>query len=59
MAMTCSWTQAFYQLLQYGFGQNQRPLCIYGDPSYPLRVNLQAGFKEAQLSQQQLIGVFK
>ena len=30
------------QLKQYSFGQNQY---IYGDPSYPLRVLLQAGFK--------------
>ena len=43
-----------YQLKQYSFGQNQRPLCIYGDPAYPLRVHLQAGFKWAQLTQQQV-----
>ena len=42
------------QLQQYSFGQNQRPLCIYGDPAYPLRVHLQAGFKGARLSQQQI-----
>ena len=28
------------QLQQYSFGQDQRPLCIYGGPSYPLRVHL-------------------
>ena len=44
----------FNQLQQYSFGQNQRSLCIYGDPAYPLRVHLQAGFKGARLSQQQL-----
>ena len=42
------------QLQQHSFGQNQRPLCIYGDPAYPLRVHLQAGFKGARLSQQQI-----
>ena len=39
---------------QYLFGRNQPPLCIYGDPAYPLRVHLQAGFKWARLSQQQV-----
>ena len=42
------------QLQQYSFGQNQRPLCICGDPVYPLRVHLQVGFKGARLSQQQV-----
>ena len=41
------------QLQQYSFGQNQRPLFIYGDPAYPLRVHQQAGFKRARLTQQQ------
>lgn len=30
-----------------------RPLCIYGDPAYPLRVQLQAPFQNAILTQQQ------
>ena len=42
------------QLQQYSFCQNQRPLCIYGDPAYPFRVHLQAGFKGTRLSQQQV-----
>ena len=42
------------QLQQYSFGQNQRSLYVYGDPAYPLRVHLQAGFKGARLSQQQI-----
>ena len=42
------------QLQKYSFGQNQRPLCIYEDPAYPLRVHLQAGFKGTRLSQQQV-----
>ena len=40
------------QLQQYSFGQNQCTLCIYGDPAYPLRVHLLAGFKGARLWQQ-------
>ena len=35
------------QLQQYSVGQNQRPLCTYGDPAYLLRVHLQAGLKGA------------
>ena len=42
------------QFQQYSFGQNQRPLCTYWDPAYPLRVHLQASFKGARLSQQQI-----
>ena len=42
----------FLSLLhQYSFGQNQGPLCIYGDPAYLLRVHLQASFKGARLTQ--------
>ena len=29
---------------------NNEPLCIYGDPAYPLGVHLQGPFKEAQLT---------
>ena len=46
------------QLQQYWFSQNQRPLCIYSDPAGPLRAHLQAGFKRAQLSQQQAFLLF-
>ena len=42
------------QFQQYSFVQNQRPLCIYGDSAYPLRIHLQAGFKGARLFQQQV-----
>ena len=41
------------QLQQYSHGLNGRPLCIYGDPAYPLRFHLQCGFKGAHLTQQQ------
>ena len=35
------------------FSPNGTPLCIYGDPAYPLRVHLQAGFKGANITPQQ------
>ena len=41
------------ELMLHSFSPNGTPLCIYGDPAYPLRVHLQAGFKGAQLTPQQ------
>lgn len=38
------------QLEQYSFNQTGHPLCIYGDPAYPLRVHLQAPFKKGHLT---------
>ena len=40
-------------LQQYSHDTNGRPLCIYGDPAYPLRIHLQAPFKGARLTQDQ------
>ena len=39
---------------QYVFSRNQTPMCIYGDPAYPLRMQLQAPFRqvEATINQQ-------
>ena len=37
-------------LQQYSHDTNGRPLCIYGDPAYPLRIHLQAPFKAQQSS---------
>ena len=56
MTAACSYIDLglLNQLQQYSFGQNQRPLCIYGDSSYPLRALLQAGYKGARLLQQQV-----
>ena len=32
-------------LEEHAFGVDGRPMCIYGDPAYPLRVHLQAPFR--------------
>ena len=42
-------------LQQHSFDLNGNPLCVYGDPAYPLRVHLQAGFKGANLTPQEVI----
>ena len=34
----------------YAFSPNGQPMCIYGDPAYPLRVHLQAPFRELHLT---------
>ena len=36
----------------YALSPAGRPLCIYGDPAYPLRVNLQSPFRNAVLTAQ-------
>ena len=38
-------------LQQYAFSPTGRPMCLYGDPAYPLRVHLQAPFRNAHLTQ--------
>ena len=37
-------------LSRYSFAPDGTPLCIYGDPAYPLRVHLQGPFKGAALT---------
>ena len=39
-------------LQAFAFSQVVDPLCIYGDPAYPLRVHLQAPFRNALLTPQ-------
>lgn len=34
----------------HAFSPNGEPMCLYGDPAYPLRVQLQAPFRELQLT---------
>ena len=37
-------------LQQHSIGLNGNPLCIYGDPAYPLRPRLQGPFKGAHMT---------
>jgi hypothetical protein len=41
------------QLQRYSHNQAGQPLCIYGDPAYPLRVHLQCPYKAAHLTPDQ------
>ena len=38
------------KLEMFSFAPDGTPLCIYGDPAYPLRTHLQTGFTGAQLT---------
>ena len=40
------------QLQQYAYSPGGQPLCLYGDPAYPLRVHLQAPFRNVALTPQ-------
>ena len=42
------------QLQQFSHDTNGSPLCIYGDPAYPLRLQLQAPFRGARLTPLQM-----
>ena len=37
-------------LQRYSVSPTGRPLCVYGDPAYPLRIHLQGPFKGAHLT---------
>ena len=37
---------------QFAFSHTGQPTCVYGDPSYPLRVHLQAPFRHGVLTDQ-------
>jgi len=43
----------YNELQRYSWASNGTPLCIYGDTAYPLRVHLQTGYRNANLTQQQ------
>ena len=36
---------------QFAFSTHGEPMCIYGDPAYPLRVHLQAPFRRGNIVQ--------
>lgn len=37
-------------LEQHAFSPDGEPMCLYGDPAYPLRVHLQAPFRDALMT---------
>ena len=39
-------------LEQYAFSTTGQPMCIYGDPAYPLKVRLQGPFRDVYLTPQ-------
>lgn len=39
-------------LEQFAFNPAGQPLCVYGDPAYPLRIHLQGPFKYGVLTPQ-------
>ena len=41
------------QFQQHSFDTGGRPLCIYADPAYPLRVHLQSGFRGANITREE------
>ena len=41
-----------HDLSQFAFSAAVRPLCIYEDPAYPLRVHIQCPFRNAVLTPQ-------
>ena len=43
------------ELSHHGYSPTGQPLCIYGDPDYPLRIHLQAPDRNAHLTAEQQI----
>lgn len=41
------------ELNRHAYSPTGQPLCIYGDPAYPLRIHLQAPYRNAQLTAEQ------
>ena len=40
------------QLQQHSFDTGGRPLCIYGDPAYAVRIHLQTGFRGGNITRE-------
>ena len=36
----------------FAFSPGGQPMCVYGDPAYPLRIHLQAPYSQGRLTQQ-------
>ena len=36
----------------FSFSPAGQPMCVYGDPAYPLRIHLQAPYRQGRLTQQ-------
>ena len=47
-------SELLQQLQQYAFSPAGQPMCIYGDPAYPPRVQLHAPFRNVELTPQML-----
>lgn len=47
-------SRLYESLQQYGFSVNGTPMCIYGDPAYPVRAHLQAPFRNVALTNQMI-----
>ena len=45
-------SRVYNKLARNSFDPAGNPLCLYGDPAYPLRVHLQAPFRNVVLTQQ-------
>ena len=41
----------YNNLQQFAFSTHGEPMCIYGDPAYPLSVHLQAPFRHGNIVQ--------
>ena len=36
----------------FAFSSADKPVCVFGDPAYPLRIHLQAPYRQGRLTQQ-------
>ena len=45
-------SQLLQSLQMFAFNLHGQPMCIYGDPAYPLRIHLQAPFRNGVLTPQ-------
>ena len=45
-------SQLLQSLQMFAFDLHGQPMCIYGDPAYPLRIHLQAPFRNQVLTPQ-------